>query len=92
MISFKVLEETMWLMSQAEKEYLERGHRKVNRKQSAKMWGISVNRLSECPWLNPDGDAQKGKRNAEWYELDVLEMVHKGKQRCKEEWDARFGH
>ena len=93
MTSFKVADgAVMWIMSDAEKTYLERGRRKIGRKATAKLWGISVNRLSECPHLLPDGDAQKGKRNAEWYELDVLEMVMKGKQRCKEEWDARSGH
>ena len=79
----------LWLMSDDERRYLERGQRKVNRKEVAKMWGLSVNRLSECPWLLPDGDQQKGQRNAEWFYFDVLELVLKGKQRCKEEWDAR---
>ena len=53
------------------------------------MWGISPNRLSECPWLVPDGDEQQGRRNAEWYYFDVLEMVKKGKRQCKEDYDAR---
>ena len=89
MTSFKVQGELMWVLSDAEKQYLARGQKKVNRKETARMWGLSVNRLSECPWLLPDGDTQKSRRNAEWYLFDVLEMVQKGKQRCREEWDAR---
>jgi len=89
MTSFKVQGELMWILSDAEKKYLERGQQKVNRKDTAKMWGLSVSRLSECPWLLPDGDVQKSRRNAEWFLFDVLAMVQKGKQACKEEWDAR---
>lgn len=79
----------LWVMTDEEKRYLERGQRKVNRKEVAKMWGISVSRLSECPYLLPDGDARKGKRNAEWFYSDVIEMVSKGREKCLENWNAR---
>jgi len=90
--SFQLHGNTFYIISQNEKDYLERGQKKVNRKEVAKMWGISPNRLSECPWLVPDGEDQQGRRNAEWYYFDVMELVKKGKKKCKEEFDARHRH
>lgn len=61
--------------------------RQLNRKDIAKLLGISANRLSECPWLLPYyGKGMKRKRNVTWSEREVLEWLKKGPEQLKEEY------
>lgn len=79
---------TFILLTAEEFDYWKRGRKVIGRREVAKRWGMSVNRLSECPYLLPDGDAQRGKRNAQWFESDVDAMVKLGRDRCREIYDA----
>lgn len=82
--------EPMWLISDAERKYFESLTEWVGRSGAAKLWGISVSRLSEKPWLLPFGEEFKGKRNAKWATISIENMVRKGEEKCKEEYLARI--
>lgn len=84
--------EPMWLISDAEKKYFDSLTEYVGRNGVAKIWGISVSRLSEKPWLIPMGELFKGKRNAKWATIDIENMKKKGEAKCKEEYFARIGN
>ena len=68
----------------------EDAERQLNRKDIAKLLGISQNRLSECPWLLPYfGQGMKRKRNATWSEREVMNWLKKTPEQLKEAYLAR---
>lgn len=86
-----VLEGKTWyLIPEAEYEVIrqqmrEDCSRQLNRRDIAKLLGISVNRLSECPWLLPYfGQGMKRKRNATWSEREVMNWNKRSPQELKE--------
>lgn len=63
--------------------------KQLNRRDIARLLGISPQRLSECPWLLPYfGKGAKRKRNATWSEREVLNHLKKSPEQLKEEYDA----
>ena len=83
--------EVFWLITNAEKQYFDSLTQFVGRTEVARIWGISVSRLSEKPWLIPNGEKFKGKRNARWSLIDIENMKRKGEAKCREEYLARIG-
>lgn len=89
------LEGKVWYML-SEEEYesisqsiREDAARQMNRKDIAKLLGISCQRLSECPWLLPyNGKGMRHRRNATWSEREVLWWLKKSREKLKEEYSA----